>query len=332
MEHRLARKPGARTRDISLRCADFLFTSKLAPRRAEEDISVPYHGLGRSGRHGDRARLTPWDAAEPVASFLDEPHTSGFLERRLMARRCLIEILFPSSLVRTLFANGLAVRLACSGMRVLLLDGRNSREAVKAHVQASGATPDLEALKIVSQENCPLMMSATAWAQLPHTSYDIAIIDSINSVVEGIGEDGFVEPSRAIAPLFDICNREGGPAVLVLCDASWSAAHSPRLIENSADLVFTVSDATGFTPSGMEPWWQEVPALEFKASQAGERRTYCLAFTPSSYRIGEQPEPFVMEVDLTGEPWGLRDVTKLIEEEAADARRAQGREDARFVV
>jgi hypothetical protein len=41
-----------------------------------------------------------------------------------------------------------------------------------------------------------------------------------------------------------------------------------------ADIVYEVRDATGFTPSGKKPWWQELPEAEKAAwaDRAARRR------------------------------------------------------------
>jgi hypothetical protein len=46
-----------------------------------------------------------------------------------------------------------------------------------------------------------------------------------------------------------------------------------------------------------------------RASRRKRRSTYLLAFVPSKFRIGEEPDPFVFEVDLSGDEWKLRDAT-----------------------
>src|SRR5262249_20605113 len=49
-----------------------------------------------------------------------------------------------------------------------------------------------------------------------------------------------------------------------------------------------------------------------RADRRKRRDKYRLAFVPSKFRIGEEPDPFCLELDLSSEPWQLRDVTAEI--------------------
>src|ERR1019366_1952690 len=176
-----------------------------------------------------------------------------------------------------------------------------------------------------------------AWAEFPYYEYDLVILDSLDSAAEGIGEQDSTKPSLAIAPLLDIARRENGPAVLVLGNTIKSAAHSrgSGVIEDRADIVFVVRDATNFHPTGKKPWVEELPAAD-AGSWAGRstRRKrlsrYRLAFIGTKFRVAEEPEPFIVEIDLDTEPWTVRDVTDVVDREGAEARArsAQEREAA----
>jgi hypothetical protein len=86
------------------------------------------------------------------------------------------------------------------------------------------------------------------------------------------------------------------------------------IVEDRGDIVYEVRDATGLKPTGDKDWWLELPKAS--ADAWGERTSrrrgqsvFRLAFVPSKFRVGEEPEPFVLEMDLSGEQWFYRDVT-----------------------
>ena len=87
------------------------------------------------------------------------------------------------------------------------------------------------------------------------------------------------------------------------------------------------------SPSGRKPWWQELPpagaeAWAERAARRKRRDRYRLALIFSKFRVGEEPDPFVLELDLSQEPWQLRDVTAEITraaETSQEQRTAQER-------
>ena len=214
-----------------------------------------------------------------------------------------------------------------AGYKVLLIDRDNPRRVVRERLRSFGATRDLSALKILSRENAPPLTNTRAWAEFPYYEYDLVILDSIDSAAEGVGEQDSTKPSLAIAPLLDIARRENGPAVLLLGNTIKTAAHSrgSGVIEDRADIVFEVRDATNFHPTGKKPWIEELPAADAgswtgRSTRRKRLSKYRLAFIATKFRIGEEPEPFIMEIDLTVEPWTVRDVTDDVDHEGAAAR------------
>jgi hypothetical protein len=106
------------------------------------------------------------------------------------------------------------------------------------------------------------------------------------------------------------------------------------VVEDRADIVYEVRDATDLRPTGTKPWWLELPAAGRetwgeRAARRKRRESFRLAFVSSKYRIGEEPDPFILEVGLTTEPWALRDVTAEVDAagraavETAEAERRQ---------
>jgi hypothetical protein len=157
-------------------------------------------------------------------------------------------------------------------------------------------------------------------------------------MAEGVGEQDSSKPSRAIAPILDIARREGGPAVLILGNCVRNGKHSrgSGVIEDRSDVVFEVRDATGFHPSGKKPWFEELPPADAgswagRATRRKQREIFRLAFISTKFRIGEEPEPFAMEIDTTTTPWTMANVTDTIDLEGAAERERQAQETATAV-
>jgi len=283
------------------------------------------------------APANPWDAAEDMDSFLSGEEGADFLEEPILARECLTEIFSPRGIGKTLIAGHLAAKHAKAGRKVLLIDRDNSRHTVKQRLRGFGVKPEDPNLKAISREKAPRLTDAAAWAQFPYSDYDIVILDSLDSATEGVGEQDSGKPSRAIAPLLDIARRDGGPAVLVLGNTIKSGSHSrgSGVVEDRADIVFEIRDATGFVPSGSKPWWEELPPADAaswasRASRRKGQRVFRLAFIASKFRVGEEPEPFILEIDLTRNPWFVSDVTDLVDQSGQEARetRRKGQQEA----
>src|SRR5439155_25012875 len=160
----------------------------------------------------------------------------------------------------------------------------------------------------------------------PWDDYDVVIVDSLDSMTEGVGEMDSGKPSRALAPLLDIARRPNGPGVLILGNTVKSARHSrgSGVVEDRADICFEVRDATGFRPDGSSPWHEQLPSggAEHWAQRASRRKgqkIFRLAFSPTKFRIGEEPAPFVYELDLSGQLWKARRVTGELEIAATQA-------------
>jgi hypothetical protein len=205
----------------------------------------------------------------------------------------------------TVWATGLAVRVARGGERVLFLDRDNP--PTRRRLKAWGV--DTPNLKLSFREQVPPLTDAPAWAAFPYQDYDLVIIDSLDSATEGVRDSA---KGQALAPLLDIAHRDGGPAVLVLGNTVKTAEHGRGrgVIENRADIIFEVRDATGFTPTGKRPWWAQGAAdWSQRATRSNKQATFRLAFICTKNQDDEQPSPFVLELDLAAEPWACRDVT-----------------------
>ena len=274
------------------------------------------------------AENPPWDAAESMSTFLSGDDLEiDFLYEPLLARGCITEIFSPRGIGKSMVAAWLAIRLAKRGVRVLLLDRDNPRHVLRQRLRSWGADGNIQGLKTLSREKCPPLTNAAAWSTFPYDQYDLVIIDSLDSSAEGVGEQDSAKPSRAIAAVLDISRRENGPAVLILGNTVKSGSHSrgSGVVEDRADIVFEVRDATGFTPTGSKPWVEELPKADAgswkqRATRRKGRTSFRLAFIPTKFRIGQEPEALVFELNLEDEPWELSDVTDRVDKEGAERR------------
>ncbi len=277
-------------------------------------------------------RLTPWEYAEPAPDFIATVEASvDFLHDRLLVRGAVTEMFSPRGLGKTHIGHAVAVKLAQTGLRVLLLDRDNPPREIRRRLKgwAAATAPTLH---VLTRDKAP-RLTDRAWESFPVDAYDVVVVDSLDATTEGVGEQDSSKPSRALAPILDIAHRANGPAVLVLGNTVKSAAHSrgSGVVEDRADIVYEVRDATNLTPTGSKPWWQELPpaGAEAWAERANRRRrrtVYRLALVPSKFRLGEEPEPFILEVDLGGEPWTLREVTGDVVRAGAEAKAETARE------
>ena len=264
-----------------------------------------------------------------------EEESVDFLFAPVIVKGAVTEIFSPRGIGKTMWALFGAVDLSRKGHKVLLIDRDNPRRVVKTRLRSFGAAGDLASLKVISRENAPSLTDARAWEEFPYFDYDLVIVDSLDSAAEGVGEQDSAKPSKAIAPLLDIAHRENGPAVLVLGNCVRTGAHSrgSGVIEDRADIVCEVRDCTSFHPSGKKPWVEELPSADAAswASRSSRRKKQVklrLAFIPTKFRVGEEPEPFIIELNLADEPWTVRNVTDDVDLEGKAERGRCAREEA----
>lgn len=224
----------------------------------------------------------------------------------------------PRGIGKSVLAAHWAVQLVSSGKRVLMLDRDNPRHTLKYRLRKFGADDLAEQkpnLRAIGRERCPPLTDHEKWASFPFGDFDLVVVDAWDAMAEGVGEQDSSKPARAMAPLLDICRRENGPAVLLLGNTIKSAEHSrgSGVVEDRADIVFEVRDATDFTPSGNKPWIEELPpqgASEWAArsSRRKGRTEFRLALVATKFRIGEEPAPRMFHVSMKDEPWTVTDV------------------------
>lgn len=308
----------ARRRASSIAVRASLRAQEILDERAEREAEA--RELARSARPAEINRGGPWSAAEAAHEFVGaaEPEAHFLDENRTLSPAAITELFSPRGLGKTLYALLLAVLLALTGKRILYVNRDNPRHEVRRRLRACGVTAEqaLNALKVITREKAPPLTDAAAWRMFPIAEYDVVILDSFDSAAEGVGEQDSAKPSRAIAPLLDVARAMNGPAVLVLGNVIKSGAHSrcSGVIEDRADIVFEVRDATDLKPTGTKAWWEELPpagadSWAQRATRRKRRDKYLLAFVPSKFRLGEEPDPFVIELDLSAEPWTMRNAT-----------------------
>jgi hypothetical protein len=288
-----------------------------------------------NSKSAERDEGNPWLHVEGMADFLKGEEEPDYLFHPVIVRGAVTNMYSPRGIGKTMWALFVAVMLALKGLKVLLIDRDNPRREIKSRLRSFGATDNLAPLKVISREHAPPLTDAQAWGEFPYADHDLVIVDSLDSAAEGVGEQDSAKPSKAIAPLLDIAHRENGPAVLVLGNCIKTGAHArgSGVIEDRADIVFEVRDCTNFHPTGRKPWVEELPpaAAADWASRSSRRKKQVklrLAFIPTKFRVGEEPEPFIVELDLADEPWTVRNVTDEVDLEGKAEHERHERETA----
>jgi AAA domain len=281
-----------------------------------------------------RRSANPWTRAISAAALLDEADTVlDWLEPRLLSPEAITQWYSPRGLGKTQVALAIAVKLARAGHHVLLLDRDNPRREIKRRLRAWGAE-GLATLDVMTRDDVPHLLDRAAWQRFPKGKYELVIVDSWDATSEGIGEQDSAKPSQAIATLNDLAHVANGPAILVLGNTVKTGSHGrgSGVVEDRGDIVYEVRDATDVKPSGTRPWCTELPPAgrEGWVDRAGRRTRRerdRLAFINTKFRLGEGPDPFVLEVDFTTVPWSLRDVTPDLVA-AGEAAMAEAKEQA----
>jgi hypothetical protein len=301
--------------------------------QACHSVYTPRAELSPAALH---ATTTVWDGAIALPEFLQQAEAIvDFLEPRLLVPGAVTEVFAPRGLGKTHAAYAIGLRLARAGRRVLLVDRDNPQSEIRRRMRRWGGS-DAAHFKLIARDKAPALTDAAAWSAFPLDTYDVVIIDSIDASTEGVGEGDSAKPSVAFAAVLDLARRADGPAIMVLGNVIKSGSHSrgSGVLEDRADIVYEVRDATDLKPTGQHDWWHElapsgVGEWAQRASRRKRRPFYRLAFIASKFRLGEEPDPFVLEVDHRPEPWTLRDVTdEIVEAGQAALQNAASERDA----
>jgi hypothetical protein len=287
-------------------------------------------------------KQNPWAFAKDAPTFLAEQEKEfKGIAKDLLAPGAVTLMAAPRGVGKTQVSHALAVAVATGGffrnervdpLRVLLLDRDNPQAIIKKRLRSWGAD-SAKNLCVLTRDCAPDLKDKKAWEIFPLADYEVLIVDSVGSATEGITEKEGKQTTEVLATILDVARK--GPAVLLLTNCTKDALNLKGRGEwaDRVDILYEVRDATGFTPSGKKSWWQDLPeasesAWAERAARRKGRIDYRLAFIPSKFRLGAEPEPFCLEIRLPeGEPWTLIDVTfELLqagEEAMAQARRKE---------
>jgi hypothetical protein len=271
---------------------------------------------------------------ESMATFLaEEPEPESLTDKMPLYKGCVTEVFSPRGVGKSVHVASLAAELA-QKYRVILLDRDNPKWLVKARLRGWGVDIDWENLKAIARAKCPPLTRPDLWLTFPYADYDVVILDSFDSMAEGVGEQDSSKPSRAVATILDFVRQDKGPAVLVLGNCVRSGRHSRGngVIEDRSDVVFEVRDATDFHPTS-EDWVEQLPPADAgswaaRSKRRKQREKFRLAYIITKCRVGPEPSPFIVEVNVGTEPWSCTDVTDEVDREGAETRRRLAAEKA----
>jgi hypothetical protein len=304
------------------------------PRWEADRVSTAIPVATLRERRGGRC----WDSGRDVIDFVSAHEDEAeFLVERLVARGAVTWWGSPRGIGKTLIAHAVAIDLARKGQRVMLIDRDNPRRDLKRRMRSWGLEGiEPGRLRLFTRDEAPPLTDTAKWRSFPVGEYDLVVVDSFDSAAEGVGEQDSSRPSIAIAALLDVVRAADGPAALLLGNTIKSGSHSrgSGVIEDRLDIVYEIRDLTGWTCSGKREWWLELPpagrdSWGERAARRKQRVVYRLGFIPTKFRIGEEPEPFIYEVNLALSPWALTEATGEVIEEGERARTAAAEERQR---
>ena len=278
---------------------------------------------------------TVWDQAVAATEFVQQPddyHQS--LVSDLLYPGAITIIASPRGSGKSMTALALAIAAASGGIfreqilhacRVLLIDRDNPASIIRERLRNWGVE-GAETLRVLTRTHAPSLTDRKAWETFPAEQYNVVIIDSLGSATEGVSEKEGKQTQQFLATLKDLAHK--GPAILGLdnTNKSGESYRGPGEKADAVDVLYEVRDATGWTPANPDEWWLDLPEAgdHAWASRASRRRGQVklrLAFIPSKFRLGIQPQPFVLELDLSTVPYTLADITDTLTQAAVDAAR-----------
>ena len=278
----------------------------------------------------------PWSKAIPVAEFLQQTDESLMAYARdIVFQGGTTFIAAPRGTGKSVVSLMLGCALATGGVfrgeqvrpaRVLLVDRANPPRLVRERFRPLDAHT-IEGFHILTREEAPSLRNRTAWQAFPVEQYDVIILDSWGAFTEGVSEKEGRLTQQCLATLKDVANS--GPAVLVLDNTNKGATSYRGRGEkaDAADILYEVRDITGWTLS-MPDWWMEFPeagehAWQSRAARRKEQSVLRVAFVASKFRLGIEPKPFALEVNMCSVPWILRDITEGLEEFGKETARQE---------
>jgi DNA polymerase I len=285
-----------------------------------------------------------WKRIKTAPQFLAEPDPEfAGIAKDLVVPQAITVMVSPRGLCKTQTTLSLAVALArgttfrgerLQPTRVLLLDRDNPTRYFKRSLRGWGGEL-ADRLHVLGREDAPLLTQLSAWDELPAENYDVVIIDSMNSFLEGVTEKEGKALSEAMGALRTLAYR--GPGVLLLGNTikDGTVYKGRGEIADMVDILYEVRDATDFVPSMKKPWCEELEdflpsgdsAWAKRAMRRKGRTDYRLAFSASKFRVGESPEPFCLEIRFPlDSPWTVEDVTEQLMQAGETAKAAAEQE------
>ena len=93
---------------------------------------------------------------------------------------------------------------------------------------------------------------------------------------------------------------------------------------DAVDILYECRNITGWVPPPGGEWWEHLPDFgehtwQERATRRKGQAVMRVAFIPTKFRLGIEPEPFVLAINTQQEPWTLADVTETM---AAEGERA----------
>ena len=267
-----------------------------------------------------------WDHAVAVADFLAQPDEDLAADvRDLLVPGCITIIAAPRASCKTIVAHALGLALAQGGLfrgervpkrRVLLVDRDNAPALIRKRMRWLGGHA-VTTLHILTRDKAPPLTDAAAWAAFPVDHYDVVIVDSIGAATEGVSEKEGKLTQLYLATLKDLAYR--GPALLALDNTNKAGQNYRGRGEkgDAVDILYEARNITGWTPTHGGDWWEDLPDFgehtwQQRASRRKGQQVLRIAFVPSKFRLGMDPEPFCLEIDTRQEPWTLIDCTEHI--------------------
>jgi hypothetical protein len=292
--------------------------------RDEQTARAPGGTPGPAPATPGRAAI--WDQALSAAEFIAQHEAEIPADARdLLLPGCITVIAAPRASCKSLVALYLGVALAQGGTfrgeqlpqrRVLLVDRDNSPALIKKRLTWLGAET-LPYPKVLTRTQAPPLTDAEAWAACPVEDYDVIIVDSLGTSTEGVSEKEGKQTQQYLATLKDLAQR--GPAILVLDNTNKAGLNYRGRGEkgDAVDILYEARNITGWTPAHGGNWWEDLPDFgehtwQERASRRKGQTILHIAFVPSKFRGGLDPEPFVLAIDTTQDPWTLDDITEDI--------------------
>jgi hypothetical protein len=251
---------------------------------------------------------------------------------------CITFVVSPRGLGKSNMAIALALALAQGGRfreaplapaRVLLLDRDNPPSLVQQRLRKWGGATAI-GCQVRTRNHVPPLTDRAKWKAFPAETCDVLILDSFLASTEGVTEKESKQFTQALAVIKDLAHR--GPGILVLHNTIKSAEHyrGRGELADTIDILYEVRDATHWLPLASGEWWESLPDAGEKdwAKRATRRQDNAclrLAFIASKFRLGLEPKPFILEIDLRVDPWTLREVTRQVIANGKQAAQAAAR-------